>query len=92
MYIFIPWTLPQTFTNLRFFSQLLKELQNKTEAMQIKIIKVAGEKDLRIMLINRYPLKLTEDPSTKSVTELVQEDKRVSSNIKKIIKRVRDSN
>ena len=47
-------------------------------------IKAAGENDLRIMLINRYPLKLTEDPNTKIMTELVQEVERVSPNIKVI--------
>ena len=79
---------------LTVFSQLLKELRNKTKAMQIKIIKAACETDLRVMLINRYPLKLTEDNSirTNSITELVQEVERVSPNIKRIIKRIGDSN
>ena len=74
------------------FFQLLKELQNKTDAMQIKIIKAAGENDLRIMLISRYPLKLTENPNTKRMTELVRKVDRVSPNIKRIIERVGDSN
>ena len=75
--------IPASLHQLTGFYHLLKELQNKTEAMQIKIIKVAGENDLRIMLINHYPLKLTKDPGTKSMTELVQEVERVSPNIKK---------
>ena len=83
---------PASLHQLTVFSQLLKELQNKTEAMQIKLIKSGGGNDLRIMLINRYPLKLTEDPSAKSMTELVQEVERVSPNIKRIIERVGDSN
>ena len=64
---------PTNLHQLTVFSQLFKELQNKTEAMQIIIIKAAGENDLRIMLINRYHLKLTENPNTKSMTERVQE-------------------
>ena len=63
------------------------QLTDKTKAMQIRIIKAAGENDLRIMLINRYPLKLTEDRKTKSMTELVQEVERVSPNVK-IVSRV----
>ena len=82
---------PTNLHQLTVFFQLLKELQNKTEAMQIKIIKAAGENDLRFMLINRYPLKLTEDPNTKSMTELVQEVERVSPNIERLIERVGDS-
>ena len=81
---------PTNLHKLTVFPQLLKELQNKTEAMQIKIIKTAGENDLRIILMNRYPLKLTEIPST--MTELVQEVERVSPNIKRIIERIGDSN
>ena len=83
---------PASLHPLTIFSQLLKELQNKTEAMQFKLIKVAGENDLRIMLINHCPLKLTEDPGAKSMTELVQEVERVSPNIKRIIERVGDLN
>ena len=49
--------------------------------MQIKIIKAAGENDLRIMLISHYPLKLTEDLNTKSMTKLVKEVERVSPNL-----------
>ena len=85
---------PANLHQLTVFSQLLKELQNKTEGMQFKIIEAAGENDLRIMLISRYPLKLTENTlsETKSMTELVQEVERVSPTIKRIIEKVGDFN
>ena len=49
---------------------------------------------MRIMPISRYPLKLSKNPNTKSMTEpeLVPEVERVSPNIKRIIERVGDSN
>ena len=55
---------PAKLHKLTVFSQLLVELQIQTLEAQHKIIKAAGEEDLRIMLLNRYPLKLNEMPDT----------------------------
>ena len=57
--------------------------------MQFKIIKNAGEDDLRLMLINRYPLKLTEMPET--MAALVQEVERLLPDIKKIVEKFNDA-
>ena len=48
---------PTNLHQLTVLSQLLKELQNKTEAIQIKIIKAAGENDLRLKLKNKNKKK-----------------------------------
>ena len=56
-----------TLTNLHkltVFSQILDELRSQTLAAQNKIIKAAGEEDLCLMLLSRYPLRLTEMPDT----------------------------
>ena len=57
--------------------------------MQTRVIKAAGEEDLRTMLLNRYPLKLNEMPNTMSaliraVEELLPDIKRIIKNQKKI--------
>ena len=83
-----PTNLHQLTVFLPAFERITK--QNRSDANQT--IKAAGKNDLRIMLISRYPLKLTENPNTKSMTELVREVERVSLNFKRIIERVGDSN
>ena len=55
---------PTKLHKLTVFSQLLVELNFQTLEAQLKIIKAAGEEDLRTMLRNRYPLKLNEMPDT----------------------------
>ena len=55
---------PAILCKLTVFSQLLVELNFQTLEAQLKIIKAAGEEDLRIMLLNRYLLKLDEMPVT----------------------------
>ena len=67
------------------FSQLLVELHMQTLDMEHKIIKGAGEDDLRTMLLNRYPLKLNEMPQTmtaliRGVEELLPDIKRIIEN------------
>ena len=52
---------PAKLHKLTVFSQLLVELHIQTLEAQHKIIKAAGEEDLRTMLLNRYPLKLNEN-------------------------------
>ena len=48
---------------LTVLSQLLVELNFQTLETQTRVIKAAGEEDLRTMLLNRYPLKLNEMPT-----------------------------
>ena len=70
---------------LTVFSQLLVELHIQTLDVEHKIIKAAGEEDLRTMLLNRYPLKLNEMPRTmtaliRGVQELLPDVKRIIEN------------
>ena len=70
---------------LTVFSQLLVELHIQTLVIEHKIIKAAGEEDLRTMLLNRYPLKLNEMPTTmttliRGVEELLPDIKRIIEN------------
>ena len=81
---------PTSLHKITSFYQILNKLINKTEALQFKIIKAAGEDDLRLMLLNRYPLKLTEMPET--MASLVDEVERLLPDIKKIIERANDAN
>ena len=55
---------PTNLHNLTVFSQLLDEFRAHTLSAQNRIIKSAGEEDLRYMLLNRYPLRLNEMPDT----------------------------
>ena len=48
---------PATLHKLTAFSQRLVELNFQTLETQTRVIKAAGEEDLRTMLLNRYPLK-----------------------------------
>ena len=74
---------PTNLHKLTVFSQLLDELRSQTLEGQIKIIKVAGEEDLRLMLLNRYPLRLTEMPDTMAAP--LREIERLLPDIKRII-------
>ena len=70
---------------LTVLSQLLVELNFQTLETQTRVIKSAGEEDLRTMLLNRYPLKLNEMPTTmtsliKAVEELLPDIKRIIEN------------
>ena len=76
---------PTKLHKLTVFSQLLVELHIQTLNVEHKIIKAAGEEDLRIMLLNRYPLKLNEMPQTmtaltRKVEELLPDIKRIIEN------------
>ena len=52
---------PINLHKLTVFSQLLVEINFQTLDAEHKIIKAAGEEDLRTMLLNRYPLKLNTE-------------------------------
>ena len=76
---------PAKLHKLTVFSQLLVELNFQTLETQTTVIETAGEEDLRTMLLNRYPLKLNEMPTTmtsliKAVEELLPDIKRIIEN------------
>ena len=53
---------PTSLHKLTVLSQLVDELRAHTLATQNRVIKAAGEEDLRYMLLNRYPLRLNTVP------------------------------
>ena len=55
---------PASLHKLTVPHQLLDELLVHTRTAQNKLIKTAGEEDLRYMLLNRYPLRLNAVPYT----------------------------
>ena len=76
---------PTKLHKLTVFSQLLVELHIQTLETQTRVIKAVGEEDLRYMLLNRYPLRLNEMPTTmtaliRKVEELLPEIKRIIEN------------
>ena len=76
---------PAKLHKLTVLSQLLVELHIQTLETQTRVIKAAGEEDLRTILLNRYPLKLIEMPTTmtsliKGVEELLPDIKRIIEN------------
>ena len=74
---------PTKLHKLTVFSQLLVELNFQTLDVEHKIIKAAGEEDLRTMLLNRYPLKLNEMPQT--MTALIRGVEELLPDIKRIV-------
>ena len=74
---------PTNLHELTVFSQLLYELHVHALSAQLKIINDAGEEDLRLVLLNRYPLKLNEMP--KIMTALIREVEEILPDIKRII-------
>ena len=48
---------PTRLHKLTVLSQLLDRLRTHTLDAQNAVIKAAGEEDLRLMLLNRYPLR-----------------------------------
>ena len=74
---------PAKLHKLTVFSQLLVELHIQTLETQTRVIKAAGEEELRTMLLNRYLLKLNEMPTT--MTALIQKIEELLPDIKRII-------
>ena len=74
---------PTNLHKLTVFSQILDELRVQTLAAQNRIIKSAGEEDLRLVLLNRYPLRRNEMPDT--MAALLREIERLLPDIKRII-------
>ena len=74
---------PTKLHKLTVLSQLLVELHLQTLETQTRVIKAAGEEDLRTMLLNRYLLRLNEMPKT--MTSLIKAVKELLPDIKRII-------
>ena len=76
---------PAKLHKLTVLSQLLVELNFQKLETQTRVIKSAAEEDLRTMLLNRYPLRINEIPTTmtsliKAVEELLPDIKRIIEN------------
>ena len=76
-----------TLHKLTAFSQLLEELQSRAEDMQFELIKSAGEDDLCLMLISRYPLRLKSIEKGATTADLLQNLGELLPIIKKINER-----
>ena len=74
---------PTKLHKLTVVSQIIDELHNHTLEAQNKVIKTAGEDDLRLMLLNRYPLRLTNTPDT--MAGIIRELETLLPDIKRII-------
>ena len=76
---------PANLHKLTVFSQIFNELRAHTLVEQNRIIKAAGEEDLRYMLLNRYPLRLNQMPDI--MTALIRDVEELLPDIKKIIEK-----
>ena len=74
---------PASLHKLTVLAQLLDRLRTHTLEAQNKVIKAAGEEDLRYMLLNRYPLRLTTMPDT--MAGVIRELETLLPDIKRII-------
>ena len=74
---------PTRLHKLTVFSQLLDRLRAQTLDAQNCVIKAAGEEDLRIMLLNRYPLRLNTMPD--SMAGVIREMEALLPDVKRII-------
>ena len=64
-------------------SQLLDRLRTHTLDAQNAVIKAAGKEDLRLMLLNRYPLRLNSMPDT--MVGVIREMEALLPDVKRII-------
>ena len=76
---------PTRLHKLTVLSQLLDRLRTHTLESQNTVIKAAGEEDLRLMLLSRYPLRLNTMPDTmagviRELEALLPEVKRIIEN------------
>ena len=74
---------PTSLHKLTVLAQPLDRLRTQTLEAQKKVIKAAGENDLRYMLLNRYPLRLTTIPET--MAGVIRELEALLPDIKRII-------
>ena len=75
--------MPTQLHKLTVFSQLLDRLRTQTIDAQNNVIKTAGEDDLRLMLLNRYPLRLQAMPDT--MAGIIREMEALLPEVKRII-------
>ena len=75
--------MPTQLHKLTVFSQLLDRLRTQTIDAQSNVIKTAGEDDLRLMLLNRYPLRLQAMPDT--MAGIIREMEALLPEVKRII-------
>ena len=74
---------PTRLHKLTVLSQLLDRLRTHTLDAQNAVIKAAGEEDLRLMLLNRYPLRLNSVPDT--MAGVIREMEALLPDVKRII-------
>ena len=74
---------PTRLHKLTVLSQLLDRLRTQTLEAQNKVIKAAGEEELRLMLLNRYPLRLHTIPD--SIAGVIRELEALLPDVKRII-------
>ena len=74
---------PTRLHKLTVLSQFLGRLRIQTLDAQNAVIKAAGEEDLRLMLLNRYPLRLNTISDT--MAGVIREIEALLPDVKKII-------
>ena len=74
---------PTRLHKLTALSQLLDRLRTQTLDAQNNVIKAAGEADLRLMLLNPYPLRLQAMPDT--MAGVIRELEALLPDVKRII-------
>ena len=74
---------PTRLHKLTVLSQLLDRMRTHTLDAQNAVIKAAGEEDLRLMLLNRYPLRLNSVPDT--MAGVIREMEALLPDVKRII-------
>ena len=74
---------PTRLHKLTVLSQLLDRFRTHTLEAQNTVIKAAGEEDLRLMLLNRYPLRLNAVPDT--MAGIIRELEALLPDVKRII-------
>ena len=86
--IFKTFIIPSPGRYLQTFA--LKELENKADALLVKVIKAAIEEHPRLVLLNRFPLRLTQMPVT--TPTLVQKFENLLPEVKRVIERIMEAN
>ena len=83
-HIYTTIDMPTRLHKLTVLSQLLDRLRTQTLDVQNSVIKAAVEDDLRLMLLNRYPLRLHAMPDT--MAGVIRELETLLPDVKRIIK------
>ena len=74
---------PTRLHKLTVLSQILDRLRTQTLDAQNNVIKAADEEDLRLMLLNRYPIRLQTLPDT--MAGVIRELEALLPDVKRII-------